>query len=488
MMKFTIRILLVLLLISCSDFLEVEHTQQITVEDLMQNREGVLEALNGSYTLLSSYYSTERPYLYPEIQSGNVKFTPTPTGSNAGIIRIPEILENVYNFNDKAQESDFQSVYENYYKVINSVNQILAFIGKTQGLSDKERQQIESECYAIRAFSHFMLLRIYSQNYTFSANADHLGIVYQKTPLIPGEDFPARKTVKESTDLILEDIEEALALYQEAPILANQAFYFFNKQAVLALGADVALWKNDWNLAYTYSNDIITTSNISLTTTENYIEEWYSTDDSISSSPISESILNFNYRIDDGEDANSVARYLAYTSESSYSDYALSEEVYDLFQGPDIRRNLVEPQTLNVLENGVMSPKTYYFTKKYKIEKPVVVYRLSEMYLIRAEASFQLGNLNQALEDINTIKLRANSPLLNTTSNFEEEIFEERRRELAFESKSFYDVSRMHRPVERIDGCISNRCNLDYPNPKYILPIPFKSLEVNQNIIQNESY
>jgi hypothetical protein len=69
--------------------------------------------------------------------------------------------------------------------------------------------------------------------------------------------------------------------------------------------------------------------------------------------------------------------------------------------------------------------------------------RLSEMYLIRAEANFRLGGAPvgaTALSDINRVRARANASLY--TSLTLDAILKERRFELAFEGHLIHDIKR----------------------------------------------
>jgi hypothetical protein len=87
--------------------------------------------------------------------------------------------------------------------------------------------------------------------------------------------------------------------------------------------------------------------------------------------------------------------------------------------------------------------------------------------------------------------LRANPDAeLNSISGQDliDEILLERRRELAFEGHLFFDLKRNNKDIIREDGCTINLCQLDYPNPRFVLPIPESSLLINQNMIQNEGY
>src|SRR5690606_2587924 len=81
-----------------------------------------------------------------------------------------------------------------------------------------------------------------------------------------------------------------------------------------------------------------------------------------------------------------------------------------------------------VTQVGTGSDMAYYAVK-YKIRSTIdepteysTVIRLAELFLIRAEARAQLGNISEAQDDINVIRKRAG--LLDTEANSRDELFE----------------------------------------------------------------
>lgn len=97
--------------------------------------------------------------------------------------------------------------------------------------------------------------------------------------------------------------------------------------------------------------------------------------------------------------------------------------------------------------------KTGFYVKKYLTTTEVtpesqswqnyIDFRLAEMYLTLAEAAFE-GNLDQAagLDAINTIRKRAGMPELTGAGFNRNRIRNERKVELAFEDKRFWDIRR----------------------------------------------
>lgn len=469
---------------NCSDFLEQEPGTQTSIDELLQNKKGVLQALTGVYYELEANLRGERFAVYADLQGGNIKFAPTASGSNKGQISVPGNLEQVYSFQDVAQTSDFKSFYDDSYDIINQANLILEYTPALTDATDAEKNQIQAEALTIRAYAHFLLALVYSQDYNYTAAATHLGIVYNTESIKNGIKYPARKTATETYSLIINDLKTAIASYATTSLLTGADYSFFNQKNTKALLARVYLQKGDWTNAYETANDVITNSGVLLTQKANLITEWEKAD-----LPVSEILLEFAIRKDtEGIVTASMAQVFGYTSATSYQKYVASNDLINLYENSDLRKQLFLTKPLSTLVNGVQTNVNYNFTKKYQDNPGYVAFRLSEMYLIRAEAALETNKPTVALADINTIRARANATLLLNTTNLKENIFLERRKELCFEGHLFFDLARNHKGITRNDGCISTNCSLPYPSLKYVLPIPTYNTNLNPNLKQNESY
>jgi len=127
---------------------------------------------------------------------------------------------------------------------------------------------------------------------------------------------------------------------------------------------------------------------------------------------------------------------------------------------------------------------------KYEIQKnnsftsqdnDFVVYRLADVYLMRGEANFRLGNTSAALADINVIRKRAGMPDFTTLTL--DTILAERGREMAWE---------YHRRQDQIRfGTFGNAKRFkaaDADSHWNLYPIPRDQLALNPNLKQNPGY
>jgi hypothetical protein len=467
-------------LISCDDFLKIEPGVQISINEQLSSKPGLQLALNGLYNDVEDLLSSSTN-IYADVQGGNITFTPVISNKE---VSVSVLIENSYNFSDIAQESDYTGYYIFLYDIINQANVMLSYQDSYTFLTTEEKNQLQAELLTIRALAHYKVSIMFAQNYNFTADASHLGIVYNTSPLLIGEDFPSRITMKKTYDLLKTDLDTALSLFTNTQFLPGINYSLFNKTTTEALYARIALQMNDWEKAFNYSNTIITTSNIQLVTKDSYVAEWEKEED-----PISEIIMEFSApRTSEGNVSQSISQWFKYETDQNYARYVASGDLLDLYSADDIRLNMFLEQDLPTKVSGVEIDIPYYFTKKYQADAGTNFIRLSEMYLIRAEANARTNKPNEALTDLNTIRQRANLSALNTTVNLLEEIFLERRRELAFEGHLFFDIIRYKKDVIRNKGCLASVCNLSYPSNFFVIPIPQSSIELNENIQQNEGY
>ena len=96
------------------------------------------------------------------------------------------------------------------------------------------------------------------------------------------------------------------------------------------------------------------------------------------------------------------------------------------------------------------------------------LFRFGEVLLNYAEAAFELGKTNEALDAVNQIRSRAGISLLTAIDR--EKIYHERKVELAFEGHRYWDLRRWRKAVDVLtvpEGGRGLRFILDYETRKY---------------------
>ena len=121
----------------------------------------------------------------------------------------------------------------------------------------------------------------------------------------------------------------------------------------------------------------------------------------------------------------------------------------------------------------------------------VIVYRLAETYLLRAEAYFRMNDLDNAAADINVVRMRANATPINPSDVTEDYILDERARELIVEEPRRRTLVRMGRLVDRVRKyCIREVARNSIQEHHQWWPIPQSAIDANisAKLEQNPGY
>jgi hypothetical protein len=123
------------------------------------------------------------------------------------------------------------------------------------------------------------------------------------------------------------------------------------------------------------------------------------------------------------------------------------------------------------------------------------IFRVAEMYLIRAESYYRLSKETEARNDLNTLRtarIAGFTPGTETGVALLAAIQLERRKELAYEGDRFFELKRLNKTaINRCPSTIdspSTICSLSSTNRAWTWPIPFDELNVNPNMTQNPGY
>ncbi|ARS35727.1 RagB/SusD family nutrient uptake outer membrane protein [Pontibacter actiniarum] len=462
--------LMLLLSAGCTkDFLEKEPIGRVSKEVLLQDMDGARAALAGAYNRMSYYYSREF-LMYPDIASDDVRLKMTGNSSDAQLV-----LFNEHNFQSNPDDDELAvgHIWLNIFEALDNVNNLINAIPRLKELEPtfvQELEAIRGQALIMRALCHYDLSRAYAQHYTFTADAQHWGApILLKTP--GPDDQVRRATMKDTYAQIIKDLEEGASVLQNGPVLSPFEASHYSAWALLSR---VYLYMEDWEKAKAYADKVIEAPVYMLTDSANYKAMY------LEQQPGAEVIWQLYNR---DYSASTVA---AVYSTPSFRAYA-SEQLWGLYDPADVRGTVFG-------ESG----GKHYSLKYGKAEDlqddqwpidPKVV-RLSEVILNRAEAAWHLGQQALAAADLKRIRERA----MPSAAPVEEEltgeqlyqaINVERRKELAFEGHRLFDVTRRKEDLVRGEGCAAAVCFLEYPNVRFILPIPSLELDANKAMQPN---
>lgn len=456
--------------------MDIDDETKTSNDKLFSTISGVEEALNGVYYVIgnTNYYGKDM-LMAAEVKGGNLKFNDITFSNPFSNNYLP-----AFQFTHTAiGEDDYlENCYEHIYSVISAANNVIENIEYAADANETQKIQAVAEAKAIRAMAHFDLTRLYAQPYSYTANAQHMGVPYMLKN-IAWDELVSRDLLYNNYENIIADLLEAEANLGTALGIeeANYAKAYMSKLAAQALLARVYLYKGDWDNAKAYATKVIENGSISLISNSDYVNSYKS------QNPTQEDIFIIdNTGISAGAPLSTT---IGLKDDRTYHLLLPSNDIIDLYEDGDVRGELFTEQL-----GKSITTKWIEFSGK---DRCVPVIRLAEMYLIRAEASLNLpvSDEVQARADLDVIRKRANPAAANiqlSGSALKEELFQERRRELAFEGHLFYDIVRMGRDLRRVDCNALYNVNIDYPSNLFVLPIPEDAMEFNNQMVQNPGY
>jgi hypothetical protein len=462
---------LTLVTVSCSeDFLVEEPKLSQSNELTLSKFEGLDNSTAGAYLYLQSNAWFGCQYiLNGELMAGNATNPKSMPGSGRYRTQEP------WSFT----ESSTWSTWAYAYYTINAVNNVLANLDGKTSLEVKQADidNLEAECLFLRAFCHFQLVNIYAQPYLKGANRSELGVPVMLKSTISS---PARNTVGQVYDQVVADLLRAESLmsdkYQRKDVTDPKASV--TKPAIQALLSRVYLYMGEWQKSADYATLVINNSNFNLADTSQYVDMWSK---SIADKDGGEVIFEvYSSKKNDSWDDSGWTMLPYITSVDGSADVCATNDLYDLFEDGDIRKTLFKDNESDHFfykypgKPGSVDPK----------ENNIPVLRLAEMYLNRAEAIWNgaaIANVS-AQTDLDAI---TNARGASQVSPGVETIFNERRRELAFEGHIFFDYKRLGKSITRTDFRATQNKDVAFPGKIWAMPIPKAECDANPNMVQN---
>lgn len=486
-------------LTSCDDFLSIEPQNDIVLENYWTEEADVNSVLNSCYAQLESRECISRMIVWGELRSDNMT---TGVGTPNSLQQI--LKENILETNE----------YTNwlcFYQAINRCNTVLHYAPGVNAIdpnfTESELHATIAEATTLRALCYFYLIR-----------------TFRNVPYItkPSKDDSQVFQVKASPfdailDSLISDVErvkdDAVRSYGEESV---ENTCRITRWGCYALLADLYLWKGDWQQCIKYCDLVINEKireyeydyekNPTTLTTELY--GIYPL--------ISESLSNSNYAgntytelFGTGNSFESIFE-LNFVNQQSVTNTAISSfygsstsrtgqigvptflysEAYaglnDYFSKTDCRylENMTEVNNKVYISKYVNQSVSFRTTTTTGGAPTVngstrssayanwIVYRLTDVMLMRAEAEVELaGNVEEgavlsdeqtqhyrnAFSCVSAVWKRANNKRVATTdtlvfddyatsrSAMEDLVLNERQRELMFEGKRWYDLVRLSR-------------------------------------------
>lgn len=393
--------------------------------------------------------------------------------TNGGVSVIAGLCsDEMYDFTQAFTDyANNQIVYSNYgpvyyhwsntYNTMYAINAAITRLEASSLVSAAVKKQLMGEAYFLRAYCYFYLVNLYGN-----------------VPLILNNDYAAnaqkaRDTVSVVYDQIVSDLQKAESLLSTAYPSAEQVRA--NKYVASALLARVYLYNKQWASAEAKATEVLQGPyTLVQDVTKVFLKA--NTEAIWQLKPVSTSFTN--------------AWEGRWFTPTSTPKYVLNDGLLNTFEANDKRRS-AWISTFTYQGNVYAYPSKYKtYTNGSASTEYSTTLRLSEQYLIRAEARAELSNLSGAIQDVDSIRSRAGLELIaNTNAGIGkdallEAIAHERRVELFAEyGHRWFDLIRTSK-ADEVLGALKATWE---PHAK-LWPIPQREIAVNTNLKQNDGY
>jgi len=489
MKKIVYLIAVMMVFTSCKKFLDVNPESQINKDDLLSTEEGFKEALNGVYTLCAA----------PSLYGGNLTFYNDILSQNYQFNDV--ILQATANFNYSLSGvvSKNDDIWSSAYRAIANCNYILAAIDSKKAVfAGNDYNLIKGEALTLRAYLHFDLLRMFAPSYITGPNIK--AIPYVTTVSTNSTPF---STTSDAITKIIADLTAAKTLLMTDPITlspyvvgypstvgstetSSSDLFFQNRRhrmnyySVCGELARVYLYKNDAANSLSNALEVINSKKFPFTDQDDFfasdiqkrdrifykelISAWFIDTKSINtelqsiftvSNPLYSGTVdqvNDIYQVgqDGAEDWRYKQWFLSATATTGGTNRAILQKY---IKNPDPEDNL------------------------HPLVAPAI--RLSEMYYIAAEASFDTDPV-KAIGYYNTI--RAKRGIGNTLTSvaskndFIDLLLAEARKEYYGENQIFYMYKRLNHAV-----VVTSTQNILPSSSVFVFPLPQDELAYRTN-------
>lgn len=465
-------------LTSCDDFLTVVPETQLSSATFFKTETDFEQAVNAAYAPLRSIVN-DRSWKLAEMHSDNTYY-----GRNVlfGAVDPQEDLADfsVPEANGVTANGNVLEQWRQDYLIISRANQVLALIDDAT-FDQASKDNVKGQALFLRAYAYFELARYFG-----SVPLHLVPVATREEAALP------LSTEAEVYAQIVQDLEAAVPLL---PPKSQQQPGRVTSGAARTLLANVFINLKQWGDAETILRPVVTSGEYMLMSSYDMAFS-----DNASNKNNAESVFevqflegaaglngNFFYQFLPRPLLATELEPITGTSNPQPIDgegnNIPTPDIIAAYEDGDLREEASIGYVF--LSNSFRDDKIYPYIKKYAKKHSqhnntgtnFPIYRYSEVLLFMAEVLNEQGKDGEALNFLNEVRDRAGlDPVGGSGDALGEAIFKERRVELAFENKRWFDIQRTDRIQEIIvpygQRIVANPLDYYYPPLEGAVPRP----------------
>jgi len=434
----------------CDKNLELKNPQAIDADDAFTTDTKVKKVMVGNYAAMNAV----------GLFGGDALWESELMGSGGDLNWVGTFPDprQIWSKNILTNNRNVYGTYAAAYGVIYNANNVLAHISVVNA---SDQAQVRGESLFQRALAYFELVKFFGEKPWFAgspATLKGVPLLIVAGPSAPQDPF--YQANRASVDDVYKQIILDLAAAEAAlPDYNNE---FANKSSAALALARVYLQQDKFAEARDAANRAIASAIAGGYTLEPNYEDCFNRSGNNSSEDL------FAMQVTSQAGNNSCFTYF---STSTYGardgDIEVTDNHMNKYSAGDLRADLF------FFENGA-----WHTGKWREVNCNVIIMRLAEAYLTRAECNNRMGTTVGATPAADLNRIRNRAGLGNIVAPTLQQILDERELELAFEGQGVWDAKRLRLTV---DGKAWN-------DNKITFPIPLAERNINPNLAQNPGY
>lgn len=489
MKKYTHILYLGLLLVaisSCSNFLNNDPISDFTGDPQTSSSEksaystaaDAEAGLSGAYDKFKQDIFQFENYELNDVQSDNCY---------VGGDGVPG--EDIDNLAVNSLNEKVTLIWSQYYEMAGTATNVIenTRIMDKASIDDASRSRIMAEAKFIRAYAYFDIVRIWGDAPMIlelipSITANNLDSIYSKL-------YPARTSASDIYTQIKKDLTEAI------PELSSQSQGAFKATKGAAYGLLAKVYATEGEKSSRNYDKVVECCDAVIACGYKLLADY---DDlwKPENKNTAESIFEVYY---DMEHTNWASWVLYSEEDGSVTWRRYCTPTHDLiskFDDNDVR--FASTVVYKEVPYDTYFPADHYpiANKIRQKNSDIILMRLADILLLKAEALVELKRVPEAMAIVNTIRSRAQvTPVATSQSQDEGRLIveNERQLELALEGQRWFDLLRNDRMIAVMGQHKDKNGNVMFPNIKneafrVLWPIPQNERDANTNLTQNNGY
>lgn len=463
--------ILVLAFSSCNKYLDVAPKSSIPEEEMFSSEIGFRQALTGVYSMIASraLYGDNLSMGFVSALAQNYN----TSGTGTEPLFVPT---RNYDYSSEQVLAYTKQIWSAGYNGIAATNNIIKFADLNKRLLTEEvYQQVLGEAFALRAFLHFELVRMFAPSYSQGASAT--AIPY-KTAVDQYSVKPS--TVEQVLAFALEDLNKAESLLVKSDPIRNNTLdrrYKMNYYAVKGIQARIYLYGGNTTDAYKAAKEVVDSGKFPFVS-KSSVAAAAGTKDRLFREELIFAIRNRELKTW-AED-----KYFTFWASIDYRLTRPDADLRSIYEYSTVGQDDIRYRNLFEDNQGFKFPSKFWQTStttidSLRLDQTVPVVRMSEMRYIIAETA---PTAQEALDVLNTVRLARTVLALpsnadNLDRNFiQNEITKEYQKEMYAEGQLFFYYKRLN-----LNMVPFTPEKLVFDPKFYVLPVPQDELEFNPN-------